>query len=101
MKPVRSFAPALILVQVAPLLVLFQMPPPAPAMKKVLEGLGMPTTAEARPWKFAGPTVRHLNPATVAESSVCADAIRALTSSAVPAVSESKRRLSIDISAGG
>ena len=58
--------------QVMPLLVLFQMPPPAAATKIVLDGLGMPTTSERRPMKLAGPTVRQRIPATVAESSAWA-----------------------------
>ena len=58
--------------QVMPLLVLFQIPPPAAATKTVLEGLGMPTTSERRPMKLAGPTVRQRMPATAAESSPAA-----------------------------
>src|SRR5258708_14159171 len=53
---------------VTPLLVLFQMPPPAAATKRVLEGPGTPTTSDRRPMNVAGPTVRHLKPATVAEA---------------------------------
>src|SRR4051812_14916668 len=68
--------------QVTPLFVLFQMPPPAAATKRVLEGPGMPTTSESRPWKLPGPTVRHLKPAVVAESRVCAPAAVAPASSA-------------------
>src|SRR6185369_10718577 len=63
---------------VTPLLVLFQMPPPAAATKSVLDGPGMPTTSESRPMKLPGPTVRHLKPETVAESRVCAPTDAAL-----------------------
>src|SRR5258708_8855048 len=38
-----------------PALVVFQMPPAAPAMKNVVDGLGMPTTLDVRPPIFAGP----------------------------------------------
>src|SRR5882762_5697753 len=55
---------------VVPLLVVFQMPPAAAATKKVLEGLGMPTTLETRPIMFAGPMLRQRNPARSVESSV-------------------------------
>src|ERR1043166_3188409 len=41
--------------QVRPLLVLFQMPPPAAAMNQVLDGLGRPTTSERGPMKLGGP----------------------------------------------
>ena len=54
---------------VVPLLVVFQMPPPAAAANRVLEGPGMPTTSDMRPMKLAGPTVRQRIPATAAESS--------------------------------
>ena len=57
---------------VVPLLVVFQMPPPAAAANRVLEGPGMPTTSDMRPMKLAGPTVRQRMPATAAESSDCA-----------------------------
>ena len=57
---------------VVPLLVVFQMPPPAAAANRVLEGPGMPTTSDMRPMKLAGPTVRQRIPATAAESSDCA-----------------------------
>ena len=72
--------------QVVPLLVLFQMPPPAAATKSVLEGLGIPTTSDSRPMKLAGPTVRQRKPAAVAESSVWAasGAARPASSDAPP-----------------
>src|SRR5207253_906992 len=69
---------------VVPLFVDFQMPPPAAATKRVLDGPGMPTTSESRPWKFAGPTVRHLKPATVAGSSDWARSGAAPSSAAAP-----------------
>src|SRR4051812_32840676 len=71
--------------QVTPLLVVFQTPPAAAEMKTVFDGPGMPTTSVMRPMKFEGPTERHRNPATVAESSICAEA-GAERISAVPAV---------------
>src|SRR5258708_31254810 len=52
-----------------PALVVFQMPPAAPAMKKVVDGLGMPTTLDVRPPIFAGPMLRQRKAARVAESS--------------------------------
>src|SRR5256886_6984473 len=58
-----------------PALVVFQMPPAAPATKKVFEGLGMPTTLETRPPMLAGPTLRQRKPARTVESrgaAVCA-----------------------------
>src|SRR5512146_1126543 len=55
--------------QVTPLFIDFQIPPPAAAAKKVLDGEGMPTTSETRPMVFAGPTFRQRKPAIVAESS--------------------------------
>src|SRR5437762_565414 len=58
-----------------PALVVFQMPPAAPATKKVLEGLGMPTTLETRPPMLAGPTLRQRKAARTVESrgaAVCA-----------------------------
>src|SRR5260370_13140036 len=42
-----------------PALVVFQMPPAAPAMKNVVDGLGMPTTLDVRPPIFAGPMLRR------------------------------------------
>src|SRR5260221_14787227 len=51
---------------VTPLLVLFQMPPPAAATKSVFDGPGMPTTSDRRPMNVAGPAGRHLKPATAA-----------------------------------
>src|SRR5215467_16045842 len=54
---------------VTPLFVDFQMPPPAAAAKKVLDGDGMPVTSEMRPIVFAGPTFRQRKPAMVRESS--------------------------------
>src|SRR5258707_15819163 len=53
---------------VTPLLVLFQMPPPAAATKSVFDGPGMPTTSDRRPMNVAGPTVGHLKAATGAGS---------------------------------
>jgi hypothetical protein len=55
--------------QVTPLLVDFQIPPPAAAAKKVFEGDGMPVTSDTRPIVFAGPTLRQRKPAMVVESS--------------------------------
>src|SRR5260221_17751 len=52
-----------------PALVVFQMPPAAPAMKNVVDGLGMPTTLDVRPPMFAGPRLRQRKAASVAESS--------------------------------
>src|SRR6478735_913737 len=71
---------------VTPLFVDFQMPPPAAATKRVLDGPGMPTTSERRPWKFAGPTVRQRMPDTVRESSSWAwtGGAAAATSAAAP-----------------
>src|SRR5213595_4279329 len=60
---------------VVPALVVFQIPPAAPATKNVFEGLGMPATLETRPPMLAGPTLRHRNPARTVESrgvAVCA-----------------------------
>src|SRR5439155_3664238 len=51
-----------------PALVVFQIPPAAPATKNVFEGLGMPATLETRPPMLAGPTLRHRNPASRVES---------------------------------
>src|SRR5438132_1670065 len=51
-----------------PPLVVFQIPPAAPATKNVFEGLGMPATLETRPPMLAGPTLRHRNPASRVES---------------------------------
>src|SRR6266480_242501 len=56
--------------KVVPALVVFQMPPAAAATKKVLDGLGMPTTLETRPIMLAGPTLRQRKPARSVESSV-------------------------------
>jgi len=55
---------------VVPLFVVFQIPPAAAATKKVLEGLGMPTTLETRPIMLAGPTLRQRKPARSVESRV-------------------------------
>src|SRR5258708_37573347 len=49
---------------VTPLLVLFQMPPPAAATKRVFDGPGIPTTSDRRRMNVAGPTGRHLKAAT-------------------------------------
>ena len=60
---------------VMPALVVFQMPPAAPAMKNVFDGLGMPTTLDVRPPMLAGPMLRQRNAASRVESSggvVCA-----------------------------
>src|SRR5205809_5328640 len=48
--------------QVTPLLVDFQIPPPAAATKNVLDGDGIPTTSETRPMVLAGRTFRHRKP---------------------------------------
>src|SRR5437879_11660139 len=58
-----------------PALVVFQIPPAAPATKNVFEGLGIPTTLDTRPPMLAGATLRQRNPASRVESSgaaVCA-----------------------------
>ena len=77
--------------QVVPLLVVFQMPPPAAATNTVLEGPGMPATSDSRPSKVAGPIVRHRKPAAVAESRVCAKALPDDMSSAEPASTKARR----------
>ena len=51
-----------------PALVVFQIPPAAPAMKNVFDGLGMPTTLEVRPPMLAGPMLRQRKPASRVES---------------------------------
>src|SRR5690348_9258692 len=51
------------------------MPPPAVATKNVFDGLGIPAISATRPSKFAGPTVRQRNPASVRESRTCASAV--------------------------
>src|SRR5260221_12214121 len=53
---------------VTPLLVLFQMPPPAAATKSVFDGPGMPTTSDRRPMNVAGPNGRPLKTANGAGS---------------------------------
>ena len=53
---------------VMPALVVFQIPPAAPAMKNVFDGLGMPTTLEVRPPMLAGPMLRQRKPASRVES---------------------------------
>src|SRR5688500_18014216 len=73
--------------QVMPLFVVFQMPPPAAATYSVFDGPGIPATSERRPMKFAGPTVRHRKPATVAESRVWA-----VAAGATPARSAAEAR---------
>src|SRR2546426_484993 len=45
-----------------PALVVFQIPPAAPAMKNVFDGLGMPATLEVRPPMLAGPMSRSISP---------------------------------------
>src|SRR5712691_9846916 len=55
--------------KVMPALVVFQIPPAAPAMKNVFDGLGMPTTLDVRPPMLAGPMLRHRKPASRVESS--------------------------------
>src|ERR1051325_8864649 len=59
---------------VMPLFSDFQIPPPPAATNNVFDGPGMPTTADSRPMKFAGPTVRHRKAATTDESSDWAEA---------------------------
>src|SRR5260221_268066 len=76
---------------VTPLLVLFQMPPPAAATKSVFDGPGMPTTSDRRPMNVAGPTVRHLKPATVAESRDWARADVAAKTARSPRAEEMRR----------
>ncbi len=53
---------------VVPLLVVFQMPPVAAAMKNVFEGLGMPSMSVIRPLMFAGPIARQRSASKRAES---------------------------------
>src|SRR4029078_7270409 len=86
--------------QVTPLLVDFQIPPPAPAAKNVFEGDGMPVTSEMRPCVFAGPIFRQRKPAIVAESSsnaglVCAGALDAAIriNATEPVQAKGKRRI--------
>ncbi len=55
--------------KVVPPLVVFHMPPAAAATKKVLDGLGIPSTSVTRPPMFAGPMDRQRNAASIAESS--------------------------------
>src|SRR5258708_29587121 len=76
---------------VTPLLVLFQMPPPAAATKRVFDGPGIPTTSDRRPMNVAGPTVRHLKPATVAESRDCASADDVARTATSPRAEEMRR----------
>ena len=52
-----------------PAFVVFQMPPAAPARKKVRDGLGIPATLDTRPPMLAGPMLRQRNPADRVESS--------------------------------
>src|ERR1035437_2132900 len=85
---------------VMPLFMLFQMPPPAAATKSVLDGPGMPTTSDTRPMKLAGPTLRHLSPATVAESIACAESEDAATA-ALPARTRRRRERSMRLLANG
>src|SRR5229473_8318194 len=54
-----------------PALVVFQTPPAAPAMKNVVDGLGIPTTLETRPPMLAGPILRQRKLASRVESSDC------------------------------
>src|SRR5690348_17701678 len=87
--------------KVVPALVVFQIPPPAAATKKVLDGLGMPTMSATRPSKFAGPTVRQRKPARVRESMDCAPTTVATLVSATPARSGAIRKRCIRTPEGG
>src|SRR5690242_9807803 len=85
--------------QVTPLLVDFQIPPPAAVAKNVFDGDGMPATSEMRPMVFAGPTLRQRNPAIVVESNsnglagaaVCAAAVDVTASAATRHATEEER----------
>src|SRR6267378_101939 len=54
--------------KVTPALVVLQIPPAAPAMKNVFDGLGMPATLDVRPPMLAGPRLRQRKPASRVES---------------------------------
>src|ERR1039458_7741815 len=85
---------------VMPLFMVFQIPPPAVATKSVFDGPGMPTMSDERPSKLAGPSCRHLMPAMLAESMVCAwSAPQNASAAAVSA--ETNRVRGIDYSADG
>src|SRR5438128_978759 len=85
-----------------PPLVVFQMPPAAPATKKVFEGLGMPTTLETRPPMLAGPTLRQRKPARTVESrgaAVCAASEGRAGETRVATANQTQRRR--DMTASG
>src|ERR1035437_6040721 len=85
---------------VMPLFMVFQIPPPAVATKSVFDGPGIPTMSDERPSKLAGPSCRHLMPAMLAESMVCAwSAPQNASAAAVSA--ETNRVRGIDYSADG
>jgi hypothetical protein len=54
--------------KVVPLFVVFQIPPAAAATKKVLDGLGIPSTSVILPDMLAGPTERQRKAERAAES---------------------------------
>src|SRR6266550_4137274 len=85
-----------------PALVVFQIPPAAPATKNVLEGLGMPTTLETRPPMLAGPTLRQRKPARTVESrgaAVCAASEGRVGETRVATANQTQRRR--DMTASG
>jgi hypothetical protein len=97
---------------VTPLLIDFQIPPPAAAAKNVFDGDGMPVTSEIRPIVFAGPIFRQRKPAMVVESSsmgldggaeFCAATVDVSASTARSRTTEAKieRRMSGGGRAGG
>src|SRR5712691_9080823 len=80
-----------------PALVVFQMPPAAPAMKNVVDGLGMPATLDVRPPMFAGPMLRQRKAASVAESSGAAVwAVRGATTAVARTARSGRSREFID-----
>src|SRR5213592_2224297 len=87
---------------VVPALVVFQIPPAAPATKNVFEGLGMPTTLETRPPMLAGPTLRQRKPARTVESrgvAVCAASEGRAGETSVATAKQTQRRR--DMTASG
>src|ERR1035437_5980722 len=86
---------------VMPLFMVFQIPPPARATKSAFDGPGIPTMSDERPSKLAGPSCRHLMPAMLAESMVCAWTLAPENTSAAPASAERKRLRCIALSDDG
>src|SRR5256885_4393333 len=85
-----------------PALVVFQMPPAAPARKNVFDGLGIPTTLETRPPMLAGPTLRQRKPARTVESrgaAVCAASEGRAGETSVATAKQTQRRR--DMTASG